>query len=305
MIHLTFENIEDLKEMHYQGVLSYVRDIASKDARTAVYDAVMQLPDFAGFPETFSDEAGYDWLRMFILADLDMLKRWTRDHAELLKFDFFKNVYLNRFSNGADNYVDEARTYNAYTLFDAMDVHICPYCDDEVMVELEAYGRRKRTMEFDHFFPKGHEEYPGLAMCFYNLVPSCKPCNQVKKTNPTEANPYDPEIESLTWLYPDLEIGVNMETVTEDQCGILLHAKGGMAVNDASLGLTQRYSHYKSEVYQLLSKKQEFNIDKLEELERQGFGTVDHLKRVLFGNPRSEANGKEQRTKMKWDLIGY
>lgn len=186
-----------------------------------------------------------------------------------------------------------------------MDINICPYCDDETIMELDIYGRRKRTMEFDHYYPKGTDEYPGLAMCFYNLVPSCKPCNQTKHTNPTAANPYDPQIEGLTWLYPDLEPGINMEKVTEDQCGISLHAKGGMVVNDASFGLTQRYGKYKAEVYQLLSKKQRYPQEKLEEMERMGIGNADQLKIDFFGNPRTVAKGKEKRTKMKWDLIGY
>jgi hypothetical protein len=55
----------------------------------------------------------------------------------------------------------------------------------------------------------------------------------------------------------------------------------------------------------LLKNKQNFDDDKLAEMERMGFGAVEELKRSFFGKPRSEALGTELHTKMKEDLIGY
>ena len=38
-----------------------------------------------------------------------------------------------------------------------------------------------------------------------------------------EANPYDPSIEKQTWFYPNMLIGINMDTVDEKDCGFLFH----------------------------------------------------------------------------------
>lgn len=306
MIRLDFENINTLKEMHFKAVKSYVKEVMNDGSRTNFYHHVVALPGIEGYPQDFpQDDEHYGWLKEFLLANLSTLAYWANNNKDILQFDQMKELYLSSFSNGIDNYVDKSCTYNAYTLIDAMGIKVCPYCEHEFLDVMEINGKMKRTLEFDHFYPKGKDGYPGLAMCFYNLVPSCKPCNQIKKTNPVAVNPYDPRIESMTWLYPDLEVGVNMETVKVDDCGILFHEKGDMKQNVKNLALENRYGHLKPEVYQLLSKKQKYSQEKLEELERMGFGTVNELKREYFGNPRSIAKGEELHTKMKEDLIGW
>lgn len=54
----------------------------------------------------------------------------------------------------------------------------------------------KVTAQLDHFFSKN--EYPMFALCFYNLIPSCGPCNNVKSTLSSEKmiSPYDSEFFS-------------------------------------------------------------------------------------------------------------
>lgn len=306
MIRLHFDNIDTLKEMHFNAIKSYVKEVMSEEIRKNFYHHIIALPGFEGFPRDFpQDNDSYGWLKEFLLANLNTLAHWVNGSKDKLQFNEMKKLYLTSFSNGTSKFVDKACSYNAYTLIDAMDIHVCPYCEHEFLDVIEIDGKKKRTFEFDHFYPKGKKEYPGLAMCFYNLVPSCKPCNQMKMTVPIAVNPYEPKIESMTWLYPDLEIGINMETVKKENCGILFHEKDGMKDNVKNLALETRYSHLKTKVYQLLSKKQRYSQEKLEELERMGYGTVEELKRDYFENPRSEAKGKELHTKMKEDLIGW
>ncbi len=300
MIRLSFNNIDNLRQTHFEAVESYVFEIMSDGNRKAFYDSVMALPGMGGI-----DEDDHTWLERFILADVNTLKSWTANNADSLQFDFMKKLYINRFSNGTDNYVDKAEAYNAYTLFRLMNISVCPYCEHEYIQEVTIAGKKKRTIEFDHFFPKGEEEYPALAMCFYNLIPSCKPCNQLKMTNKLAANPYEDDIEFLTCLRPDLPVGVNMSNVSPDQCEIRLHPKGGMVLNDVSLALQQRYKTCSPEVHRLLLNSQNYPDEKLEELERLGVFTKEEMKYSLFGNPRNKARGKELHTKMKEDLIGY
>lgn len=295
MIHLDLKNIEELKALHYEAVESYVREIMSESRRSSFKNAVCALPGI--------DTENYTWLKQFILADWKILKIWTENEADKLQFAEMKSLYLNRFANGKNKFVDRGDSYNSMTLFKAMNVHVCPYCEDEKILVINQYEEERRTSEFDHFYPKS--DYPGLAMCFYNLVPSGKVCNQLMKAYPIEANPYDNQIESLTWLYPDLPIGVNMDTVNVEQCAVKLHAKGGMVTNDQSLTLEQRYAQYAQEAYDLLRKRQLYTDEKLEEFERMGMVGKEQLKRDLFGRPREEAKGEELRTKMKKDLIDW
>ena len=73
-----------------------------------------------------------------------------------------------------------------------------------------------------------------------------------------------------------------------------------MIVNESTLALEQRYDSQTSVAYQLLKCKQDFDDDKLLELERLGIGTVSELKREIFGKPRDEARAFELHTKMKY-----
>lgn len=306
MIHLSFSNIQTLEQMHFSAVKNYCSEIMHPNSLEDFYKKVIALHGFDSFHQEYVEgESGFEWLRRFILADHNTLSIWVKEQADKLKFDQMKKLYLNRFSKSPDIFVDNHGSYNSYTLFRTMGIKVCPYCEHEFLNEVQIAGHSRRTIEFDHFFPKGENEYPGLAMCLYNLIPSCKPCNQLKMTQPVEASPYDPNIERLSHLCPELEIGVNMETVNEQDCKISLHPSGGMIINNRTLALEQRYESITSDVYRLLRKKQQYPDEKLEELERLGFGKIKQLKQDLFGLPRYMAKGKELHTKMKEDLIGY
>lgn len=306
MIALNFPNIDILEQTHFGAIKSYVHDIMRSDARNDFYNHVVALSGFENYPKEYNEQNDdYNWLKQFILADFRTLESWVKNHAQLLSFDYMKKLYLNRFSKGLNDFVDKKGTYNSNALFELMGVKVCPYCEHEFIEVVEINGQKRRTVEFDHFFPKGKEDYPGLAMCFYNLIPSCKPCNQLKKTNPVAASPYDPDIERQSYFVTGLPLGVNIETVDDAQCEPKLHSVGGMIVNDKSLAIEQRYKPLASEVHRLLRNKQSYNDAKLREMEHCGFGKFEDLKIAFFGNPRSVASGKELHTKMKEDLLGY
>lgn len=64
----------------------------------------------------------------------------------------------------------------------ALNVNICPYCNRSY---LELYtckdnGKLKKYFkgELDHYYSKS--KYPYLALCIFNLIPSCKVCNHEK-----------------------------------------------------------------------------------------------------------------------------
>lgn len=72
-----------------------------------------------------------------------------------------------------------------YWIIEKTELKVCPYCNISY-----TYSREEAvTAQLDHFFPKS--EYPILALCFYNLVPSCPACNKIKLDDVEEmASPY-------------------------------------------------------------------------------------------------------------------
>mgnify|MGYP003292698664 CR=1 FL=1 len=55
-------------------------------------------------------------------------------------------------------------------------IDTCPYCNRSYVYTVR--GKNVRP-DYDHFFPKSIYEY--LCVSMFNLVPSCKQCNQLKK----------------------------------------------------------------------------------------------------------------------------
>lgn len=59
------------------------------------------------------------------------------------------------------------------------EVKFCPYCWKIPLISYKnKYDKLKRTFDIDHIFPK--EKFPHLTYNFYNLIPVCKICNNLK-----------------------------------------------------------------------------------------------------------------------------
>lgn len=301
MIKLEINQIENLKIEHFEAVKDFVEHLPVADIDN-LYQDIIKLLGFGVFPPV-RIKTDYSWLECFILADYVQLKYWAKNCSDDLKFTLFRNLYESKFSNGENKFIDSRGIYNAYTMLMKMDVHICPYCERDFLDIVVIDGKKRRTVELDHFLQKG--TYPALAMCFYNLIPSCKACNQIKKSNLTPASPYADDIESLTCLYPDLPVGVNMENVKEEDCKVKFHAKGDMIINEKTLALEQRYESTAPYVHSLLRKKQQYSEEKIAEIAAMMGISPQQFKYDLFGKSRAQAKGKEPLTKMKYDLIGW
>lgn len=304
MLRFQFENIEELKTLHYNAVQDYVKSL-NKDKQDALYGNITLLSGFEDYPAE-RDADDYNWLKQFILADLTTMRVWVAGEADKLKFMEFHELYGSKFSNGATNFVDAANTYNAYTLIDKMGIHVCPYCDEELLDVVNAGGKKKRTSEFDHFFPEGKNKYPALAMCFFNLVLSGQNCNGLKLQSGLGASPYDEDIEEQTFLSPDLPPGVNMDSVNPEDCKVLLHAKRGMVENEKALGLKDRYANRYRDAYDLLLRKQQCPDEKMDELVKAGFyKSKEQVKKVFYGEPYEKTKFQKILQKLKKDLVEY
>lgn len=297
MIHIPYDEglLQAAEEKHVAAIISYV---AGKDR---VYqgklfnDVTSALPYEKAFDECLAQD-DWEWLGRFLLMGIDGLRGLTAK-PERLQFEQFRVIYERRFSGGADKYVDRESLYNSYAFVANIDVRVCPYCDKEYLDVFDGEGGRGKTLDIDHFFPKS--KYPALAMCFYNLVPSGQGCNRLKRANELPKSPYEADIESCTRLGPDLPIGVNMESVPVDDCGIKFHPRGGMEGNVEALALEERYEAHKDVAHQLLRKRQLYPDEKLGEMVRAGFfDSVEAARRDLFDdlpNPHHRILGKLRR----------
>ena len=74
-----------------------------------------------------------------------------------------------------------------------LNVNTCPYCNRAYTFSGQFSDEKEIRPEFDHFYPKS--KYPYLALSLYNLVPSCRVCNQLKGDEEIEINPLFEDFE--------------------------------------------------------------------------------------------------------------
>ena len=281
---IRIEPSQKLAEKHAEAVINRLNKQGREDAVLAEIQTL-----------------GLTDIKSFILADIHILLDWVQSCPEKLQFTQLKDIYSKYFSNGAAKYVDG--DYNAYQFLKELGITVCPYCDDEYLDIVTIDDKKRRTSEVDHFFPKN--KYPALAMCFYNLIPSGQNCNGLKLELELGMNPYESQIEEKTYLYPDIPVGVLMDSISPTECKVQFHAQDGMIKNVDLLGLEQRYERYAPEVYRLLRNLQLYSEEKIDELVRLGYGTREEIISSNFGPQNPEEKKNALRQKMLRDLTGY
>lgn len=296
------ELLSPAQEAHANAVTAYIKKKKERDQKE-LFDRIQAVMQTEEDFDILKKKDDWHWVSDFILADIDTMRRWIKA-PRLLQFEEFKKLYKNRFSNGNGSYVDSATKYNAYSFVRNIGLTVCPYCDEEYLDIIEKEdGGNLRTLEIDHFFPQG--QFPALAMCFYNLVPSGQNCNGIKLETPLGMSPFEETIEQCSWLYPDLPVGVNMENVSARDCTIHFHPKAGMKENVRVLHLEKRYERHKEKAHKYLLLAQQFDDDKIDEMIRQGFfPSRNFARRVLFEEPLEDNGERQLLTKMKKDLMG-
>ena len=302
-----------LKDLHgkpaEQRFITALSDCAEKYMdiiKNIVYPIISKLDGISG---GFDDKPLYKqiWFRDFILADFSSIKGWVESEPLVgTKVSIFRDIYENDFSNGNKRFLDKNKTYNAYTFLNDLNIGVCPYCENE---NLKAVARKPnqrsfRTAQIDHYYPKS--DYPLMAMCFYNLVPCGSDCNFIKLKANLGMSPYEKDIESKTFLYPDIPIGINMESIDPYQCAVGFHARGGMETNVNVLNLESRYEDTALKVHKILKNKQQFSADTLNMI----LSTDDEsIKRQivasLFEIPAEGEKYHELHVKLRTDLLSF
>ncbi len=110
--------------------------------------------------------------------------------ATCASFDHFNEIVYDIFVNGI---YDGDGTFDKRDFINNTGLHVCPYCGMEY---IKPTNRSKK--QIDHFLPK--RKYPFLALCYYNLIPSCDTCNE--SPNKGQKNPIDKVLEGKNIMHP-------------------------------------------------------------------------------------------------------
>lgn len=212
-----------------------------------------------------------------ILAKPDALKDIAEDFKrefndyinvyELTPYRERKNTAFGKFKKNMeelykgimnDGYPDE--TFGMQ-LSHSLNIRTCPYCNRSYTFSIdektdEASDRKVKVRpEFDHFYPKA--KYPCLALCFYNLIPSCPVCNHLKREQEIDLNPYliDTEDSPICFnLKNEKEVKTAEDIVLEVES-----SNGRGSGNIEVLGLQQLYNEHKDYVKEIMDKAVAYN----------------------------------------------
>lgn len=126
-----------------------------------------------------------------------MIERFFNDNAFGRKCveNFFSKVFINAYTNfSKGGYIAKGKLWNRIEYVETFDLNVCPYCNAQFIITIKSDNQEERknkeikklddkrrgtSPELDHFLPK--HKYPLFSMSAYNLVPSCKICNQSLK----------------------------------------------------------------------------------------------------------------------------
>lgn len=131
---------------------------------------------------------------------------------DLIQSYKFDGIHTKKYNKKLKDYIVERYKEKLESHYNKIDkkelvritgVTVCPYCNCNFINVTEDAN----TSQLDHFFPKN--VYPLLALCFYNLIPSCYGCNNKKSTSKFYISPYDENITDIDEL---LKFSLNIKS---------------------------------------------------------------------------------------------
>lgn len=146
------------------------------------------------------------------------------------KEEFFKqfSVLMTELYNGFfQANVGKREMTIGYWLVERLKIRVCPYCNRNYTFSVAKTKSPKVRAQFDHFIPK--KKYPMVALCFYNLVPSCPICNKLKGEHLVTFNPYQEGFpvnqkfvlskgeKDLSWIRPTSELKISISNSHDNQ----------------------------------------------------------------------------------------
>lgn len=205
--------------------------------------------------------------------------------------------------------------YSAYHLATYLGLRSCVYCNRTYTVsqfKIGSDGQIKKLIrpQFDHWFPK--ENYPLLALSFFNLIPSCSICNSSVKGRKEFSlskytHPYEDDIiNSIVFSYSH---NISIDSLKIEVSGInsdpVLEKKINNTLND--FFIEEMYNSHHPELRDLLDIKRAYSENYLKSL-KESFPEAkladDEIYRIAFGTEINSFNfHKRPFSKFKYDIL--
>lgn len=219
---------------------------------------------------------------------------------EILKQKRFKLLKdQEKTYNTISSIYDKFRQELAGKIVQQLGIRVCPYCNqnyiNSIYILKKEKGEERRLNfqgEIDHFYPKS--KYPYLAICLYNMIPSCKVCNHSKRTSEKSINyPYifgeenkSTSIQFKTTFQQNHGIGyIWGKTLNFD-----IEITGVTSEDENEIKevfqLEARYKVLKEEARDIIKKSQAYSGRYLQALEAawENMGiTEEEMKEIIFG----------------------
>lgn len=204
----------------------------------------------------------------------------------------YDNIY-NQFQKFITIYSRWPQSGINYWIIEKTELKVCPYCNISY-----TYSRGKAvTAQLDHFFPK--VEYPVLALCFYNLVPSCPACNKLKLDDTEEmVSPYkDGAFQNLRfiWKYDGKDEDDEMDSlaILEDRIEIEIETfRADERRNLTRMKIEEAYQKHKDYASEVIKKARIYTNPLAQKLICDICGsevvTPAEVERFYFGNYLNE-----------------
>lgn len=235
MVSVHYSNYKLYVETHSESINEYCSTTARKLSTTKI-NALIQMH----FSTVIKD---FEELLMASPQTLEKLKIYfdglSQKDRDKIKEEFSLITLYNYFTKAGFYHSKKSIIYNSEYLADNLDIFACPYCNENFNYSFRyrpGVNPVRRTFDWDHIYPK--EEYPFLAVSFYNLIPCCKVCNFIKLN------------QNLNYFNPHLNININ------ELYFFQLNPIGAGFINDTSklnLNLVLIRNKYKEEVKNTLT----------------------------------------------------
>jgi len=153
-----------------------------------------------------------------------------------------------------------------------LGITTCLYCNRNYAFNFSKGSKLNATAQLDHFFDK--KDYPFLAICLYNLVPSCSTCNQRKSTKKVDIlHPFEDcfdkkskfKLHIIDSNFYYKRESIKLELISEDE-----KAKNSIE----TFNLNNLYNHHKDVILELIQKDVIYSDSYLDELLKEYEGTL-------------------------------
>lgn len=198
MISVYKSNYSSFAQIHNDAIIAFCREPNRKKLSINNLNSSV-VANFGTIITSFSELLLATPQQIFLLKNAYDMKN-VAERAAIKKELGMIGMYT-RFTDKNCEFEYNGNQYNSIYLANNIDIKTCPYCNENTTYSFKykAKNSYRRTFDWDHIVPK--RKYPFLAISFFNLVPACKVCNQLKQEELVLVNPHSNFNPDLTYRF--------------------------------------------------------------------------------------------------------